>query len=133
MALTRNEQIVMDFFEALGNNDLEKVRKMFHKNATWTVMPSSIPGAGEHKGRDAIIDKFIAPIRATFEAGGPQLEVRTLIGKGPLVLAEAVGRGRFRNGKDYLNNYAWAFEIKGTRINALREYMDSHYVMGLQD
>ena len=67
MATTRNEQLVIDFFEALGNNELEKVRKMFHKNATWTVMPRSIPGAGEHKGRDAIIDDFIAPIRGIFE------------------------------------------------------------------
>ena len=46
-------------------------------------------------------------------------------------MVEAVGRGRLKNGKEYLNNYAWAFEIKGSRINALREYMDSHYVMGL--
>lgn len=131
MATTKNEQLVLDFFESLSNNELEKVRKMFHKNATWTAMARDIPGAGEHKGRDAIIDDFIAPIRGLFEDGGPRIEVKTVIGKGSLVLAEAVGLGRLKNGRDYENYYAWAFEFKGSRINALREYMDTHYVMGL--
>jgi ketosteroid isomerase-like protein len=133
MAITKNEQLVLDFFETLSNNDLEGVRKMFQKHATWTVMARNIPGAGEHKGRDAIINEFIGPIRGDFEAGGPRLEVKTIIGKGPLVLAEAVGRGRMKNGKDYHNLYAWAFEIKGSRINAIREYMDTQYVTTLGD
>lgn len=133
MAITKNEQFVMDFFEALSNNELDKVGKMFHKHATWTVMAQGIPGAGEHKGRDNIIKKFIGPIRDTFEDGGPRLEVSNVIGKGNVVLAEAVGRGRLKNGKEYHNLYAWAFEFKGSRINALREYMDSQYVTTLQD
>jgi ketosteroid isomerase-like protein len=132
MATTKNEQLVIDFFEALSNNDLETVRRMFHKDGSWTVMPRSIPGAGEHKGRDAIID-FIAPIRGLFEAGGPRIDITNIIGKGNLVMVEAVGRGRMKNGKEYLNYYAWALDIKGSKISHLREYMDSQYVTTLED
>ncbi len=47
-----------------------------------------------------------------------------------------MGRGRdrpvsecFSNGNEYRNRYAWIFEIRDDKIYALREYMDSHYIL----
>jgi len=131
MARTKNEQLVVDFFETLSSGDLEKLRGLFHKKAVWKAMARDIPGAGEHVGRDHIVDEFLAPIRGMFEPGDPKIEIKTLISKGPLVATETLGLGRMKNGKEYHNLYCWVFEIKGDKVFSIHEYMDSHYVMGL--
>jgi len=41
--------------------------------------------------------------------------------------------GRLKNGKEYRNLYSWWIEVKDGKIFAIREYFDSHYVMGLVD
>ena len=37
--------------------------------------------------------------------------------------------GMLTNGNEYHNRYAWIFEIRDDKIYALREYMDSHYIL----
>jgi len=131
MATTKNEELVIKFFETLSRGDLEGVRAMFHKDATWQAMARDIPGAGTHSGRDVIIDEFLGPIRGEFEPGDPKVEVKNIVSKGPMVMAECKGTGRLKNGKEYDNDYAWAVEIKNGKVFAIREYMDTHYVYKL--
>jgi uncharacterized protein len=127
----RNERLVRSFFETLSTGDLERLRPLLHEQATWTVMAKGIPGAGETKGRDFIIDKFLAPVRGLFEDGDPKVKVGCIISKGPLVACETQGLGRLKNGKHYDNRYAWMIEIKDDKVFALREYMDSYHVSTL--
>jgi uncharacterized protein len=127
----RNERLVRRFFETLSSGDLERLRPMLHENATWTVMATGIPGAGEKRGRSAIIDEFLAPVRGIFEDGDPKVSIVNLVAKGPLVAAETRGVGRLKSGKSYNNVYSWMIEIEGDEIRALREYMDSYYVSTL--
>jgi uncharacterized protein len=124
----RNEQLVRTFFATLSTGDLERVRPMLHEDATWTVMASGIPGAGEKKGRNTIIDEFLAPVRGIFEDGDPKVSVVNVISKGRLVAAETRGVGRLKNGSPYNNVYSWMIEVDDGKIRALREYMDSYYV-----
>ncbi len=123
----RNEQIVRNFFDQ-SSGDLEKLRLLLHEDATWTVMATGIPGAGEKKGHKGIIDEFLGPIRGMFVPGDPKIHVDRIIAQGPFVAAEARGLGRFKNGKEYSNRYAFVLEIKDDKVFALREYMDSYYV-----
>ena len=71
----RNEELVRRFFETLSFGDLERLRPMLHEDATWTVMATGIPGAGEKKGRNVIIDEFLAPVRGVFEDGDPKVSI----------------------------------------------------------
>ena len=105
-AETQNERLVRTFFETLSTGDLERVRPMLHEDATWTVMAKGIPGAGEQRGRDTIIDEFLAPVRGIFEDGDPKVHVVNLISKGSLVAAETRGVGRLKSGQPYNNNYS---------------------------
>jgi uncharacterized protein len=124
----RNEKLVRTFFETLSTGDLERVRPMLHEDATWTVMASGIPGAGEKRGDKGIIDEFLAPVRGIFEDGDPKVAIVNLVSKGRLVAAETRGVGRLKNGTPYNNAYSWMIEIDDGKIRALREYMDSYYV-----
>jgi ketosteroid isomerase-like protein len=121
------EQIVLDFFASLTAGDLDAVRRAFHPEATWTVMARGIPGSGEHRGAD-IIDTLMRPVQALFAPGSPQVNITSMASTGDLVMIEARGHGKLKDGRDYDNLYATAFEIADGSIRAIREYLDSYYV-----
>jgi len=124
----RNEQLVEKFFATLSTGDLDRLRPLFHENASWAVMAKAIPGAGEKKGREAILKEFLAPVRGLFEDGDPKVTVKRMISKGSLVAVESAASGRLKNGKVYDNVYAWMIEIRDDKIFSIHEYMDSYYV-----
>ncbi len=126
---TRNEFLVREFFETLSSGDLEALRPLLHKEASWDATSQSIPGAGVTKGRDKIIDEFLAPVRGLFEPGDPKVVINRVFSKAEWVAAETEAVGMFSNGNEYHNRYAWIFEIRDDKIYALREYMDSHYIL----
>ena len=132
-AEAHSEQLVLNFFETLSTGDLEKIRAALHPDAQWIPMVKDVPGAGIHTPRDVIVDDFLAPVRGIFEDGDPKVIVDNLFAKGNIVCAETRGVGKLRNGKDYNNQYCWVIEIRDDLIYILKEYMDSHYVMGLVD
>jgi ketosteroid isomerase-like protein len=127
----RNQSLVKAFFETLSTGNLERLRPLLHDQATWTVMAKGIPGAGEKKGRDVIIDEFLGPVRGLFEDGDPKVKIDRMICQGSFVAAETRGLGRLKNGKEYRNAYAFVIEIKGEKVFSLHEYMDSYYVSTL--
>jgi ketosteroid isomerase-like protein len=127
----QNKQAVKLFFETLSNGDLERVRGLFHEDATWTVAARDIPGAGAHEGRDEIVDGFLAPIRGLFAPGDPKVHIENLIADGRWVAVEARGRGHFADGRAYDNTYCFLLELEGGKVRTLREYMDSQYVASL--
>jgi uncharacterized protein len=126
---SRNELLVREFFDTLSSGDLEALRPLFHVDASWEATAQSIPGAGITRGRDKIIDEFLAPVRGLFEPGDPKVVVNNIFSKGEWVVAETVAIGMLSNGNEYHNRYAWIFEIRDDKVYAIREYMDSHYIL----
>ena len=90
---SRNEFLVRQFFETLSTGDLEALRPLFHRDGSWEATAQTIPGAGITKGRDKIIDEFLAPVRGLFEPGDPKAVVHRIFGKGEWVAAETTGGG----------------------------------------
>jgi ketosteroid isomerase-like protein len=129
---TRNEKIVRHFFDTLSSGDLEKLRLLLHEDAVWGIMVTGIQGAGDKHGRKEIIDDFLTPVRVgMFVPGDPKVLIQNLVVQGNYAAVEAKGLGKFKNGKDYNNRYAFFIEIKDDKVIALREYMDSYYVSTL--
>ena len=126
---TRNEQLLREFFDTLSTGDLEALRPLLHVDGSWEATAQSIPGSGITKGRDKVIDEFLAPVRGLFEPGDPKVIIKRIFSKGPWVAAETEAVGKLSNGKDYHNHYAWIVEIRDDKIYALREYMDSGYIL----
>jgi ketosteroid isomerase-like protein len=126
---TENERRVREFFETLSTGDLEALRPLLHTDGSWEATGKSIPGAGITRGRDNIIDNFLAPVRGLFEPGDPKIKILHIISKGDLCAAETEAMGKLSNGKPYHNRYAWFVEIRDGKIFALREYMDTAYIL----
>ena len=129
MTETRNEFLAGQFFETLSTGELGAVRPLLHRDASWEATGKSIPGAGITTGRDTIIDEFLAPVRGLFEPGDPKIVILRIFSKGEWVAAETEGVGTLANGREYHNRYAWIIEIKDDKIYALREYMDTGYIL----
>jgi ketosteroid isomerase-like protein len=129
--LTRNEQLVHEFFATLSTGNLEALRPLIHPDGSWEVMSTSVPGGGLTSGRDAIIDVFLAPVRSMFEDGDPKVTVKRSFASGNLVCAETEADGELRNGNHYHNRYAWVIEIKAGMVCHLREYMDTAYIVSV--
>jgi ketosteroid isomerase-like protein len=126
------EQAYLNFLETLSSGDLEKIRATFHDDAVWQVQVKGILGEGAHRGKKAIVDEFLAPVRGMFKPGDPKLNITSLASRGPLVLGEVEARGTFADGRPYENLYVFVIEIKDGKVYRLREYMDSLYVAKLQ-
>jgi ketosteroid isomerase-like protein len=126
---TRNEHLVREFFDTLSSGDLDALRPLIHLDGSWEATSASIPGAGITRGRDKIIDEFLAPVRGLFEPGDPKVVVLRIFSRGEWVAAETEAVGMLSNGNEYHNRYAWIIEIRDDKIYALREYMDSHYIL----
>ena len=129
-AANANEQLVLDFFEVLSSGDLDKLRQFYHDKSTWEPKVKGIAGAGKHVGMD-IIDKFLAPVRGMFEPGDPKVHVQNMFSNGPWVCVESYSTGKTLDGLVYENDYCWVFEVSNGKIDAMREYMDSHYTAKL--
>jgi uncharacterized protein len=129
--MTDNEKLVYEFFATLSSGDLEALRALLHKDGSWEVMSTAVPGAGLTSGGDAVIDKFLAPVRGMFAPGDPKVAVKRTFAAGDLVCAETEGIGELRNGNHYHNRYAWVIEIKDGQVCHLREYMDTAYIMSV--
>jgi len=129
-ATNANEQLVLDFFAVLSSGDLEKLRGFYHEHSVWEPKVKDIAGAGKHIGMD-IIDKFLAPVRGMFEPGDPKVHVQNMFSAGPWVCVESFSTGKTLDGLVYENDYCWVFEVSNGKIDAMREYMDSHYTAKL--
>jgi ketosteroid isomerase-like protein len=126
------ERLYLEFFATLSSGDLERIRAAFHDDAIWQVQVRGILGEGTHRGKKAIVDEFLAPVRGMFKPGEPKVTVNTLASKGPFVIGECVSRGTFMDGGPYENLYVFVLEFKDGKVHVLREYMDSLYVAKLQ-
>jgi ketosteroid isomerase-like protein len=130
---TRAEQLVREFFATLSRGDLEGLRARLHPEGSWEAMGTTIPGAGITRGRDAVIDVFLAPVRGLFEPGDPKVHLKRVFSKGDAVAAETEAIGMLRNGVRYHNRYAWIIDVRDDQVCHLREYMDTAYIMSVVD
>jgi hypothetical protein len=127
----QGEATVRRFFELLNAEDLEGVRALFTPDAAWLPQARDMPGAGEYRGRDVIVDVFLKPIRGLFAPGSPSNRILSMASNASLVLVETHGTGHLQDGRPYDNRYAWAFELRDAKIATIREYLDSYYIVRL--
>jgi ketosteroid isomerase-like protein len=127
----QSETVVCKFFELLNAEDFEGVRALLSEDAAWIPQARDMPGAGEYRGRNVIVDTFLKPIRAMFAKGSPSNRILSMASNGELVLAETHGTGHLSDGRPYDNRYAWAFEVRDGKVAMIREYLDSYYIVRL--
>ena len=118
--------VIERYVAALQAGDLPTIRDSFATDATWWL-GGELPISGHWQGRDAIVDEFLGAAGRLYEPGSVQIEVTELFAAGDKVSLEWTSRARTAAGEPYENRCAGVFTVRDGRIQAVREYMDTHY------
>ena len=132
------KELVQSLYAAYSTGDPQRIRSLLHEDVVWVAPPGNATqvalglGRPEHAGppdgsnnldRDAIV-RFMAYNFARF-FGSARNEFRAMAAEGDLVFVEHRLSATLPNGRHYVNDYCFAYEVRNGKIFRIREYMDT--------
>lgn len=128
MSVETAKATVRSFIKELETGDRDRLAELLTDDATWWLS-GRLPVSGDYRGRDAVLDDFLSQGLGLYRPGTLTLEIVSMIGEGDTVAVEWVADGVSAKGERYLNHYHVAFDTRGDQVCAVREYVDSLYVL----
>jgi uncharacterized protein len=123
---TDTKAVVERYVAAVEAGDGAEIRGSFAESATWRLF-GDMPMSGTWRGRDTIIDEFLAGALGHYEPGSIRLEITAIVADGERAVVEWTSRARTRRGEPYENFCVGVFTVRDGKIQAVREYMDTAY------
>jgi hypothetical protein len=123
---TDTRAVVERYVAAVDAGDGAAIRDSFAESATWRLF-GDMPMSGTWRGRDTIIDEFLAGALGHYESGSIRLEITAIVADGDRAVVEWTSRARTRRGAPYENFCVGVFTVRDGKIQAVREYMDTAY------
>jgi len=121
-----SKTVAQRYVAAAQAGDDRAIRDLFARDATWTLA-GELPISGVWKGREAIIDEFLATAMSHYQPGSISLEITGMIAERDQVVLQWTSRARTRGGRPYENGCIGVFTIREGKIQHVREYMDTLY------
>jgi ketosteroid isomerase-like protein len=133
-----SKQTVLALYGAYATGDAEKISSLLHDEVVWTAPAGNATqvalglgkpeDAGPPRGandldREAIV-AFMAYNFARF-FGGVDNNFRTFVAEGEVVLVEHRLSATLPNGRSYVNDYCFVYEVRDEKVWRIREYMDT--------
>ncbi len=125
MSGAANKALVLDWVDALGKGDVERIVAKYHAELVYTVI-GSWPLAGTF-GREYMA----ANAKDVFVVFPDGLDFRThkLIADGDWVALDMESRGRHESGKHYNNRYTYWIQIRDGKFTRLEEHLDTQHAI----
>jgi ketosteroid isomerase-like protein len=123
---TDTRSVVERYVAAVEAGNGAAIRDAFAESATWRLF-GDMPMSGTWRGRDTIIDEFLAGALGHYEPGSIRLEITAIVADGDRAVVEWTSRARTRRGEPYENFCVGVFTVRDGKIQAVREYMDTAY------
>jgi ketosteroid isomerase-like protein len=121
-----SRSVVQRWLALAGAGDIDGAFALFADDALWSNIGTT-RYSGDFRGREEILGRLIGPLFTQLE-GGISSEVEAVIADGEHVVVLSRGSAMTREGTPYNNTYAQVFTVRGGRITAVREYMDTALV-----
>jgi ketosteroid isomerase-like protein len=121
-----NKQLVIDAFASMTAGDPAPYVDLLSDDVRITMYGDHRFGRTFH-GKKDIYQHLFGPIRETLD-GTIKMTVRNVVAEGDLVVFEAQGAARTKDGRDYKNTYCFVMTLADGKIVESREYMDSQLV-----
>jgi uncharacterized protein len=123
---TDTRAVVERYVAAVEAGDEGAIRDSFAGPATWRLF-GDMPMSGTWRGRDTIVDEFLAGALGHYEPGSIRLEITAIVADGDRAVVEWTSRARTRRGEPYENFCVGVFTVRDGKIQSVREYMDTAY------
>ena len=132
------KETVTALYAAYASGDAARITAMLHEDVVWTAPAGNAtqvalglgqaddagaPFGANNLGRRQIV-QFIAHNFARLFKDAKN-EFRALVAEGDLVFAEHRFSGVLPNGRSYVNDYCFAFQVRDGKVWRIREYMDT--------
>lgn len=124
-----SKEAAIAVWRAFGSRDADQIRGVLTDDAEWLAPPANATavalGVTHHMvGPDAIIGFMLDDFRRLFPHG-MQIEPISVTAEGERVIFEQRQRATLADGSAYTLDYVFIFEMAGTRVRRIREYMDT--------
>jgi uncharacterized protein (TIGR02246 family) len=127
MSAQDSKAVMHRYVAAVEAGDEAAMRELFAADATWTLAAGNLPISGTWKGREAILNEFLATAMAHYEPGSVSLQIDRVIAEHEQVVMQWTSRARTVDGRPYENGCIGVFTVRDGKIQAVREYMDTLY------
>jgi len=122
-----NRSVAESFYRRFDANDITGVLDLMADDASFWIAgkPGASPTAGLHTKQEmeAIFRRMLR------QMNGPlRMTIKQVTAEGERVALEVESRGELRNGRVYNQEYHALMTIRGGKIAAVREYMDTQHV-----
>lgn len=124
-----SKEAALAVWRAFATRDADRIRAVLTDDAEWKAPPGNATaralGVTDHMiGADAIV-RFILDDYPRLFSNGMRIEPISLTAEGNRVVFEQRQIATLSNGRDYRLDYVFIFEMQGTRVRYIREYMDT--------
>jgi hypothetical protein len=136
-AMTTRET-VQALYAAYGTGDPDRIAALLHPDVVWVAPAGNATqvalgfgnagDAGPPRGlndlrRDAIVAFMAYDYPRFFKEA--VFELRSLVAEGSMAFVEHRMSATLPNGRHYVNDYCFAYEVDDDLVTAIREYMDT--------
>lgn len=120
-----NKQLIRRYLQAMSTGD-PALPDLLTEDVTWWVPPSS-PLGGLREGKAKVLELMASGV-GLYDTSVPfGLEIEALVADDEWVALQMVMTARTARGEAYCNYYHWAFRVRGGKICAVKEYVDTLY------
>ncbi|MGH7823349.1 MAG: nuclear transport factor 2 family protein [Candidatus Binatia bacterium] len=121
MSSEQSKELVRRFLEDFTAGRMEKVMAAISESGTWWVAGSfPLSGTRDKKG----IAELLAAVGEACK-GPIRLEAKAWTAEGDRVAVEVESFAELKNGRCYNNQYHFLFEVRGGKIEGIKEYLDT--------
>jgi ketosteroid isomerase-like protein len=121
--LTTNKARMEHIFAETAKGNGRPFLDAFAEDGRWTITGST-GWSKTYDGKAAIMDELIAPLRRVL-APPIKTHARRIVAEDDIVVVEARGENRTRDGRPYENTYCYVFQFRDGKVMALTEYADT--------
>jgi uncharacterized protein len=117
------EEVVRNFFSVFSTGDVRKILECLTEDATWWVA-GSIPNMSGEQSK-AALGELLRHAVTLYKEKALRITPSSVISQGDSVAVEAEGHAELIDGRVYANQYHFRIQVKGNRIQSVREYSDT--------
>jgi ketosteroid isomerase-like protein len=121
------KEVVREFFSVFSTGDVGKILECLTEDATWWVAGSIPHMSGENS--KAALGQVLRHAVTLYKGNALRITPSSMISEGDVVAVEAEGYAEMNDGRIYANQYHFRIQVKGNRIQRVREYSDTQHML----